>query len=732
MTNGTLRFAALMAALLIAFGTAGGVLAQTARINSIIPADRVFYPGEDVKLRLVLMFERPLQLEKPEVRYEVSEVESGTVVARGAAPFNPTVAAGGWAELRPDFPRDSTPRWYRVDLSFWNGDQAIPFIGAESPGARISFGVLPDGSEAYEWSVEQVEPVDPSRKVMAFYYPWYGNPSVTNQWVHWPEGGHNPDAYDEHGLPDVGATHHPALGPYDSNDPRVIKQHLAWAEAAGIDVLIATWWGQGEFSDRALRPLLDAAAETNVRISLYYETVPGGREDGALKDFRYILSRYGEHPGLFKHEGEPVIFVYGRAMSQIPRIAWQRVIQTIKSEYGVKLIADSLDGSWADIFDGLHMYNPVGPVVGGSDMRRIYDSFVWAAESRGKVSSVTVIPGYDDSNIGRTAPIVAPREDGALYDELWELAIESRPEWILITSFNEWHEGSEIEPSVEYGDQYLRSTASWAAKFKAASERTLWVERSSMPAVVSPGTEHSITIDVVRRDGEGSIGMHWDLPSGWTTEGQETGDGEERSIVARLFVPDDAALGEQALQLTLSWQGFDLKLPAAVTVVERAPFEGAGVWVDLGAENRAHGLDQRDQADGVTAPANVDGIEARQTAPGVSSSKYMYFDVADRFLFDASGVEVEIGIEYLDKSLGTFRVQYDSSNPWAGPLDGAYTDAPAIRMLGTGEWKTAVVKIPDARFANRQNGGADFRLAVGSNDLTVRRVWVRIPGETLD
>ena len=43
----------------------------------------------------------------------------------------------------------------------------------------------------------------------------------------------------------------------------------------------------------------------------------------------------------------------------------------------------------------------------------------------------------------------------------------SEPQWILITSFNEWHEGPQIEPSVEFYTFYLKLTAEEAAAWKA-------------------------------------------------------------------------------------------------------------------------------------------------------------------------------------------------------------------------------------------------------------------------
>ena len=63
--------------------------------------------------------------------------------------------------------------------------------------------------------------------------------------------------------------------------------------------------------------------------------------------------------------------------------------------------------------------------------------------------------------------MVDEREDGALYQKYWQAALDARPDWILITSFNEWHEGSEIEPSKELGDRYLKLTSEFSRQFKA-------------------------------------------------------------------------------------------------------------------------------------------------------------------------------------------------------------------------------------------------------------------------
>jgi hypothetical protein len=38
---------------------------------------------------------------------------------------------------------------------------------------------------------------------------------------------------------------------------------------------------------------------------------------------------------------------------------------------------------------------------------------------------------------------------------------------VLVTSWNEWFEGSEIEPSIECGTDYLWQTAQYACAFRS-------------------------------------------------------------------------------------------------------------------------------------------------------------------------------------------------------------------------------------------------------------------------
>ena len=312
------------------------------------------------------------------------------------------------------------------------------------------------------------------KQVLSFYYGWYGNPQVSNQWVHWKD-------VDETNKTIASSTNWPKLGAYDSHDPKLVEQHYKWAQGAGLTGFIVTWWRIGDFHDKGLPLMLDTAQKHGMHVTVYYETVPSRdapTPEGAVNDIVYIFDRYARHPAWLKVDGKPVIFVYGRAVNEIKLDGWKEVIRQVNEKHpgGGVFIGDRITPEAATIFDGIHTYNPTGMTARKSpeeirDWARVsYRVAVTVADK--KISCVTVIPGYDDHKLGRKEPRpITSRHDGQTYDILWREAIAANPDWVLITSWNEWHEGSEIEPSLEDGDRALLQTRKHARTFLRTRQR---------------------------------------------------------------------------------------------------------------------------------------------------------------------------------------------------------------------------------------------------------------------
>jgi len=342
-------------------------------------------------------------------------------------------------------------------------------------GRRIAVYKLP------EW--KKILPEKIPKLVLAFYYPWYGSKyGPTHKWVHWNHwimdtttgkivGRHNPDKFVQ-GRRDIGAAHYPLLGPYDCNDVNTLRTHFEWAEKAGIDVFVCSWWGIDSFEDRVFRKMLDVVERYNfsIKLTVYYESVGLAKQassDRVAKHLIYILDNYSKRKGFFKIDGIPVIFVYAVGIRS-PSF-WRSVIETLWSAgYRVILIADTSDPKYAEIFHGIHIYSPLSLLKrdpSGSYLRNHYSKMFKIARDYNCIFVATVMPGYNDKII-RIPGNYLDRERGKIYNVTWDCALSNSPHWIIITSWNEWHEGTEIEPSREYGYLYLNLTTFWSRKFK--------------------------------------------------------------------------------------------------------------------------------------------------------------------------------------------------------------------------------------------------------------------------
>jgi glycoprotein endo-alpha-1,2-mannosidase len=312
-------------------------------------------------------------------------------------------------------------------------------------------------------------------EVLAFYYGWYGLSPERNPWG---------DAdTNKHVL--TRAARYPVKGAYNSHNPAVIDWQIDQAKTHGITGFVISWWGTSDWDawhDQSLSLLLEHAVKKNFKISIYWEQAPGddqGQIDRAVNEVSYVLKKYGKSPAFLKVDGKPVIFAYNRVvMFQVTVSSWPAIIEGIRARAGdFVLLGDGQQSSCAYLFDGIHSYGLNGlPEVFEKHLatNNLGDFRAWAAHfyangvklarQRNRISCLVVVPG-SDARKAYKFDWQTDRLDGQMYRTLWEEAIEAKPDWVIITSWNEWPEGSEIEPSLELGDKYLQITAEYSERF---------------------------------------------------------------------------------------------------------------------------------------------------------------------------------------------------------------------------------------------------------------------------
>ena len=289
--------------------------------------------------------------------------------------------------------------------------------------------------------------------VAIFYYPWYGTPARDGAFIHWGQRGFRP--------PDtVASAFYPARRPYSSSDPRVLAAHMREIAAAGVDQVVTSWWGPSSREDRLLRAVTRAARRAGLDVGVHLEPYPGRTPASSRADIDRLM-----------RIGISEFYVYGPHDATAPE--WGSALAGLS---GARVFAQTVLAGFASAggFDGLYTYDVL--VHGGAKFARVCEQ----ARRLDLVCAPSVGPGYDARRaVGD--PRTKRRRAGRTYDSMWKAALAARADRITITSYNEWHEGTQIEPARPHrsrrGLSFLGYDGAWAER-GAAAERA-YLERTS-------------------------------------------------------------------------------------------------------------------------------------------------------------------------------------------------------------------------------------------------------------
>jgi hypothetical protein len=256
-------------------------------------------------------------------------------------------------------------------------------------------------------------------RVSAFYYPWYGTSVRDGAFQHWAQRGHAPPN-------DIASAYYPSRGLYSSSDALVTGQQMDDMRAAGIDEVAVSWWGQGSAEDRRLTEVVAAARVDGLAVAVHLEPYTGRTVASTVADVTYLRAL-----------GIRTFYVY-RPLD-LPTAEWAAAKDALHLG-GTTVFAQTglVGAAAAGGFDGVYTYDIV--VYGGGKFARLCAQ----AHAAKLLCAPSVGPGYD-ARRGSGDPVVKPRRNGATYDSMWKMAIAAGADRVTITSYNEWHEGTQIE-----------------------------------------------------------------------------------------------------------------------------------------------------------------------------------------------------------------------------------------------------------------------------------------------
>jgi Glycosyl hydrolase family 99 len=332
---------------------------------------------------------------------------------------------------------------------------------------------------------------DLRRRFLFEYYPWYG----VDPFQHW-------QFWDRHPPADLASHYVPLLGAYDCRSAAVLEQHARWIADSGAGGVNVSWWGVGSFADGSVPLLMDVMRDHDLKVAFTLEPYRQDHGRHFADDVIHIVREYGEKRSfdalLLLQEADgrsgPVFKGFRMILPEVETDCrgvtrpvadhtsddeWRRQLDTVRAALErdfdrVTLLADTVNAVRASGsgFDGIAVYDPFV-------LPEDYDAWALAATTMGLVFSFNVNPGFDkiapriitdpcykppgvlpDDSIDWSRPeereraaLLAARRIGESFDA--SVAAQTDPRFgnpargfflVYLNSFNEWHEGTALEP----------------------------------------------------------------------------------------------------------------------------------------------------------------------------------------------------------------------------------------------------------------------------------------------
>ncbi|WP_051450497.1 glycosyltransferase WbsX family protein [Actinospica robiniae] len=339
-------------------------------------------------------------------------------------------------------------------------------------------------------------------EVVAFFLPQFHPIPENDRWwgagfTEWTHAAAARPLFDGHIQPRLPAD----LGFYDLRVPETRRAQWEMASQYGVTALCYWHYWFGDGAQLLARPAMDLLENPKLphRYCLGWANqswtgVWHGRGDEILQQqrypgqadhvrhFQYLLPHFLDERYL-KVEAKPVLYLFRPgAIPDLPGLAalWLQMAADAGLP-GLYLVGDA-DGSWmrqADHPLDAAVWNPAPPPRGheleqsfaGVPLREgprayLYDEIYAAWLLSGLPADVRqhpcVVPGFDNTPRSGSRGVLLHRPDPDVFEAAVETAVRRErampgPRMVFVKSWNEWAEGSIMEPDQLFGRSFLRA-----------------------------------------------------------------------------------------------------------------------------------------------------------------------------------------------------------------------------------------------------------------------------------
>ena len=302
------------------------------------------------------------------------------------------------------------------------------------------------------------------------YYLWYGDGFGA---VHWNDNRRTGYVSDK-----------PLLGYYSSSRGQTIQFHLNLFEQMGLDYVIINLHVDPEGINGleliSAKHVFEIAQKCDSKIRFAIQLAPYTFDAAEVeKTICMVRKIFISQPNYFRLNGIPVLFWFWSSVGDGRIGFFSKLTPATDGLCNIALSLRLPRGSdehklTFGFFRGFAPFSPL-ELAEEKNWTKIWTEAYQTAEMAGMDQRVvTISPGYDDRDLddshraGNPYRLVS-RDDGKTYRRLMQFVEElpRAPHLITISTFNEYHENTHIEPSQRNGMHYVDMTREFVTRVKS-------------------------------------------------------------------------------------------------------------------------------------------------------------------------------------------------------------------------------------------------------------------------
>jgi len=308
------------------------------------------------------------------------------------------------------------------------------------------------------------------KTILVHYMPWYDSKPISGNWGwHWTMDRFAPEKIKKNGQREVASHYYPLIGPYDSNDPDALEYHVLLMKLSGIDGVIVDWYGIKDFHDygpihRNTQHLVKFVKKAGLKFAVCYEDrtiIPmvNTRNLKATEDvlhaaevMKWLDKNWFSDDAYVRIKSRPILPVFGPMYFKTVE-QWKQIFAEIPTQpvfYALPHLAKSTGSDGAFGWPPVHGGKEITPATWKTYLSDLY------ARKHAEDSVIAVVfPKFHD--IYEKSYGYIDDRDGKTFEETLELSMKSEAALVQIATWNDYGEGTIIEPTVEFGYRYLES-----------------------------------------------------------------------------------------------------------------------------------------------------------------------------------------------------------------------------------------------------------------------------------